>query len=184
MTANLTKPIRAIHFLVLAFMMMLSSPIQAQDFEENSLAGNRPMIRPKELSSKVGGTSVQPQETINKIQKDPVADALAAALAKGAKPKLQPKPQVEPCFTGLTMPMPMPAPIITLELELSPAGKPLKNTIRLVNFDTGTKENAQQAFEVAKRAILECGSLGFKLPAERYSEWRFLQITFNSAKMK
>ena len=32
MTKHLTKPIRAIHFLVLAFLMTLSSPVVAQDF--------------------------------------------------------------------------------------------------------------------------------------------------------
>ena len=34
MTKHLTKPIRAIHFLVLAFLMTLSSPVAAQDLRE------------------------------------------------------------------------------------------------------------------------------------------------------
>ena len=35
---HLTKPIRAIHFLVLAFLMTLSSPIVAQDFQKGLAA--------------------------------------------------------------------------------------------------------------------------------------------------
>ena len=38
MTKYLTKPIRAIHFLVLAFLMTLSSPVVAQDYEKGHVA--------------------------------------------------------------------------------------------------------------------------------------------------
>ena len=38
MTKHLTKPIRAIHFLVLAFLMTLSSPVAAQDFQKGLTA--------------------------------------------------------------------------------------------------------------------------------------------------
>ena len=38
MTKHITKPIRAIHFLVLAFLMTLSSPIVAQDFQKGLAA--------------------------------------------------------------------------------------------------------------------------------------------------
>jgi uncharacterized protein len=40
MTKHLTKPIRAIHFMVLAFLMTLSSPVTAQDFEKGLAAYN------------------------------------------------------------------------------------------------------------------------------------------------
>ena len=35
---HLTKPIRAIHFIVLAFLMTLSSPVVAQDFHKGLAA--------------------------------------------------------------------------------------------------------------------------------------------------
>ena len=38
MTKHLTKPIRAIHFLVLAFLMTLSSPVAAQDYNKGVAA--------------------------------------------------------------------------------------------------------------------------------------------------
>ncbi len=38
MTKHLTKPIRAIHFMVLAFLMTLSSPVVAQDVEKGYAA--------------------------------------------------------------------------------------------------------------------------------------------------
>ena len=37
---HLTKPIRAIHFLVLAVLMTLSSPVAAQDFQKGLAAFN------------------------------------------------------------------------------------------------------------------------------------------------
>ena len=37
---HLTKPIRAIHFMVLAFLMTLSSPVIAQDFQKGFAAYN------------------------------------------------------------------------------------------------------------------------------------------------
>jgi TPR repeat protein len=40
MIKHLTKPIRAIHFLVLAFLMTLSSPLAAQDLREWFLKGS------------------------------------------------------------------------------------------------------------------------------------------------
>ncbi|MDA7709257.1 sel1 repeat family protein [bacterium] len=38
MTKHLTKPIRAIHFMVLAFLMTLSSSVAAQDFQKGHVA--------------------------------------------------------------------------------------------------------------------------------------------------
>ena len=40
MTKHLTKPIRAINFLVLAFLMTLSAPVMAQDFQKGLAAYN------------------------------------------------------------------------------------------------------------------------------------------------
>jgi uncharacterized protein len=40
MTKHLTKPIRAIHFMVLALLMTLSSPVAAQDFQKGLAAYN------------------------------------------------------------------------------------------------------------------------------------------------
>ena len=40
MTKHITKPIRAIHFMVLAFLMALSSPVIAQDFQKGFTAYN------------------------------------------------------------------------------------------------------------------------------------------------
>jgi TPR repeat protein len=38
MTKHLTKPIRAIHLMVLAFLMKLSSPVAAQDLQKGHVA--------------------------------------------------------------------------------------------------------------------------------------------------
>jgi hypothetical protein len=40
MTKHLTKPIREIHFMVLAFLMTLSSSVATQDFDKGLAAYN------------------------------------------------------------------------------------------------------------------------------------------------
>ncbi|MGR3684765.1 MAG: energy transducer TonB, partial [Paracoccaceae bacterium] len=38
---------------------------------------------------------------------------------------------------------------------------------------------ARQAFEAAKRAIIRCGSRGYDLPQEKYSQWQDIEMTFD-----
>lgn len=44
--------------------------------------------------------------------------------------------------------------------------------------------SATQAFEAARRAILRCGATGYDLPAEKYGQWRDIEMTFNPEKMR
>ncbi|MDZ4134880.1 MAG: energy transducer TonB, partial [Paracoccaceae bacterium] len=44
--------------------------------------------------------------------------------------------------------------------------------------------SARQAYEAARRAIIRCGATGFKLPAEKYDQWRNIEMVFNPEKMR
>ena len=73
---------------------------------------------------------------------------------------------------------------VVVGMELSIEGKPLANSIYLVGYEGGDSESAQRAFESAQRAIKECGAQGFELPADQYSAWQNVEITFNPEKMR
>ncbi|MDB9759668.1 hypothetical protein OAB16_00055 [Planktomarina sp.] len=73
---------------------------------------------------------------------------------------------------------------VVVGMKLSIEGKPLENSIYLVGYEGGDSESAQRAFETAQRAIKECGAQGFELPADQYSAWQNVEITFNPEKMR
>ncbi|MCB1312982.1 MAG: energy transducer TonB [Sedimentitalea sp.] len=76
------------------------------------------------------------------------------------------------------------ATTVVVAVSLTPDGKPVGNSIRLLSSSGGGEQAARQAFEAGRRAILRCGATGFKLPAEKYEQWRDIEITFNPERMR
>ena len=73
---------------------------------------------------------------------------------------------------------------VVVGMELTIEGKPLADSISLLDYEGGNDESAKQVFRAAKRAILRCGAQGFELPAEQYSIWRNIEFVFNPAEMR
>ncbi len=71
---------------------------------------------------------------------------------------------------------------VTVGVSMSRDGKP--QDPRLLGYSGGSEAAANQAFDVARRAILRCGIGGYDLPADRYDQWREIEITFNPEKMR
>lgn len=67
---------------------------------------------------------------------------------------------------------------VVIGLEFQRDGRPIANTLRLVEHDGPDDIVALQAYEAARRAILECGQDGFGLPEEKYDQWRRLELAF------
>jgi len=67
---------------------------------------------------------------------------------------------------------------VSVGFSLTPQGVPDQNSLRIVDFNGGSEAGAQQAFEVARRAILMCGRSGFDLPASKYGRWRDVVVDF------
>jgi ribosomal protein L16/L10AE len=63
-------------------------------------------------------------------------------------------------------------------------GKPDNGSIRMLSSSGGSSAAAKQAFEAARRAIIRCTKGGYKLPIEKYSHWREIEMTFNPEKMR
>jgi len=68
---------------------------------------------------------------------------------------------------------------VIVKVDLNQDGTPIASTIRLASSSGGSEGAVRQAFEVARRAIIRCGSRGFNLPAEKYDHWKTLVIPFD-----
>ena len=73
---------------------------------------------------------------------------------------------------------------VVVAVNLSPEGRPESGTIRMLSSSGGSGDAAKQAFEAARRAIIRCGASGFDLPAEKYDQWRDIEMTFNPERMR
>lgn len=68
---------------------------------------------------------------------------------------------------------------VVLGFELDPQARPIPGSLRLIAAQGGSEQGAQNAFDVARRAILICGGGGFTaLPREKYGQWREVIATF------
>lgn len=63
-------------------------------------------------------------------------------------------------------------------------GKPDAGSIRMLDSSGGSASSAQQAYQAARRAIIRCGAKGYDLPAEKYGQWRDIEVTFNPERMR
>ncbi|WCQ98723.1 protein TolA [Paracoccus aestuarii] len=67
---------------------------------------------------------------------------------------------------------------VSVGFTLTPGGVPDQNSLRLAGYQGGSEAAAQQAFDVARRAILMCGRDGYPLPASKYGRWRDVVVDF------
>ena len=77
------------------------------------------------------------------------------------------------------------AQLKTVEFEnVSEDGKPQAGSVRMISSSGGSEAAAGQAFGAARRAILRCGARGYDLPADKYEQWREIEMTFNPDGMR
>jgi hypothetical protein len=68
---------------------------------------------------------------------------------------------------------------VTLGFELDPAGRVVSGP-SLIEDSGGSDAAVRTAYEAARRAILRCQRGGFPLPAEKYEQWREVEMTFDA----
>ena len=73
---------------------------------------------------------------------------------------------------------------VTVSVELGQDGKPDAGSITMTEYEGGSDGAARQAYEAARRAVIRCGANGFKLPPEKYDQWRSLELVFNPERMR
>ncbi|SFT97453.1 hypothetical protein [Sedimentitalea nanhaiensis] len=73
---------------------------------------------------------------------------------------------------------------VVVAVSMTPDGKPIADSIRMLSSSGGSDGSARDAFGAARRAIIRCGAKGFDLPAEKYGQWRDIEMTFNPERMR
>lgn len=71
--------------------------------------------------------------------------------------------------------------VVTVSMTMAPDGKP--TNIRLLGSEGATGSSETQAFDAARRAIMRCTKGGYALPADKYEQWKEIEITFDPTKM-
>ena len=164
----------------------------------------RPQSRPANLG--------QTQPPVDEPAEDPadredaVAAALAEALGGASEPEAQassPTPIQAPtgprmtaqemdalrvavasCWNVGSLSSEALQTTVVVGMTLNQSARPDTNSIRLISSSGGQSAAAKQAFEAARRAIIRCGASGFDLPAEKYAQWRDIEMTFNPEGMR
>ncbi|MGR3762045.1 energy transducer TonB [Roseobacteraceae bacterium NS-SX3] len=181
----------------------LTAPLQSV---RPRLRPARPAAPKPEPEQPVETAAAKPQEkTAEEVpEKKPeqdtssaVDDALAEALAGGET--LAPEPSGPPltagekdalrvavsqCWNVGSLSTDALKTTVVVKVALSQDGKPDTGSIRMLSSSGGSDAAARQAFEAARRAIIRCGAKGFQLPAEKYAQWRDIEMTFNPERMR
>ena len=75
--------------------------------------------------------------------------------------------------------------VITLVMELTPDGKLVAGSLRMINSEGGNGAAVKTAFQKARGAVLRCkNKMGENLPPEKYEHWRQIEMRFDPSNMR
>ncbi|MEO0503416.1 MAG: energy transducer TonB [Pseudomonadota bacterium] len=135
--------------------------------------------------------AAQPEDT-----SDAVDDALAGILGGGEEEAIPQGPPlsngekealrvaVSACWNVGSLSTEALGTTVVVGVDMEQNGKPIVASIRLLSSSGGSQSAANQAFEAARRAIIRCTRDGYALPAEKYGQWREIEMTFNPERMR
>jgi hypothetical protein len=155
----------------------------------------RPSSRPARPTP-AAAPSPEPQtaDAVNEAVNDAVAEALREAqtaapsapsgppLSAGERDAL--RVAVSSCWNVGSLSTEALQTTVVVGVDMQEDARPVAGSIRMLSFSGGSEAAARQAFEAARRAIIRCGSRGFQLPAEKYGQWREIEMTFNPENMR
>ena len=67
---------------------------------------------------------------------------------------------------------------VSVRFNMAPDGTPERDSFRMAGQTGGSDAAAQQAFEVGRRAVLECARGGYALPLDKYHRWKDIIVDF------
>lgn len=73
---------------------------------------------------------------------------------------------------------------VTVGFDMEPSGKVITSTLRLLGSEGGSGTAVDTAFQAARRAILRCQGDGYTLPADKFDQWKSVEMTFNPESMR
>ncbi|MEO0357013.1 MAG: hypothetical protein AAF386_01730 [Pseudomonadota bacterium] len=174
-------------------------------------ASLRPVLRPRDLPRQTQEPEPEPEpeaptvaDVPDELAVDPVTAALqqaladaetqraadaAAAAARQAQSLSVAESQgltlaIGECWNAGSLSTQALDITVVVDVEFTPDGRPIRDSIRMYGFQGGDRQSADRAFETAKRAILECGQTGYELPRNIYDVWKFMRLDFNPEQMR
>ena len=170
---------------------------EADETDETApLTSPRPRTRPNRQAPPAQpevAETPEPAEEPAQSDQTAINDALAEALGQGSEPSGPPltsgekdamRLAVSKCWNVGSLSTDSLQTVVVVGFSLTPDGKVVGGTLRMLDATGGTEASAKQAFEAARRAILRCGGKGYTLPADKYEQWRDIEITFNPERMR
>lgn len=73
---------------------------------------------------------------------------------------------------------------VTVGFDMERSGKVIASTLRLLGSEGGDGTAVDTAFQAARRAILRCQGDGYTLPADKFDQWKTVEMTFNPESMR
>ena len=157
----------------------------------------RPTARPRTQTAeqKPAETPAKPQSPAASATDDAVAAAVAAAAASAPAAS---SAQAGPPMTGgekdafrlavnacwnVDPGAEWARVTVTVGFSLGQDGR-VVGDVRMISASGGNDAQTSTAFQAARRAILRCGSSGYKLPPEKYDQWQNVEITFDPSGMR
>ncbi|MCB1365299.1 MAG: energy transducer TonB, partial [Rhodobacteraceae bacterium] len=151
-------------------------------------ASPRPRARPSRPAPLAVSEPAETRAAVNDAlaealgRSDPVAAPSGPPLTAGEKDAL--RVAVSNCWNVGSLSSEALRTTVVVTVSMAQDGKPEVGTIRMLSSSGGSGDAAKQAFEAARRAIIRCGASGFDLPAEKYDQWRDIEMTFNPERMR
>ncbi|NRP12387.1 hypothetical protein XMM379_001450 [Aliiroseovarius sp. xm-m-379] len=161
----------------------------------------RPRVRPQNLDKPTPPKPPQPEppapasSAANAVA-SAVSDAIAGGerdvpqqdapegppLTRGEKEGL--RVAVQQCWDVGTISSDALRTTVMILVDMDRSGKPIAQSLRMVGWEGPSQAAADIAFQAARRAVLICGRNGYDLPAEKYGQWRQIELTFDPNKMR
>lgn len=85
------------------------------------------------------------------------------------------------CWNAATLSPEAMRTTVVVRMEIGSDSKPISTSISLVGSNGGSDSAARQAYEAARRAVLQCGSQGLPLPLSGSAVVRVLNIAFDAS---
>ncbi|EAQ23639.1 biopolymer transporter TonB [Roseovarius sp. 217] len=152
---------------------------------------------PAETPEPAATETPKPTATAPATDQSAVNDALAAALGASQQTDTAPsgppltsgekdalRVAVQQCWNVGSLSTEALGTTVVVSVRMGEDGRPDNGSIRMDSFSGGADAAARQAFEAARRAIIRCGANGFNLPADKYDQWRDIEMTFNPESMR
>ena len=119
----------------------------------------------------------------------PEASAAASPPALASASPLTPAQEeglrlaIKSCWNVGTLSMEALRTVVRVYVEFDPTGRPIIESIRMADFEGGSRDAAERVFNSARNAVIRCGNDGYPLPPERYEAWRRYHLKFNGEGM-